>query len=231
MKRNTYVVLGLAVLLSVVVAWLKGRSSPHFVGGFSPEDFNQIQKVIRQTMWRRAFPNFSTKTITAAPGSLCRLAISRIEQVDVFEGGTSCRVRVQTPLGIDLFGMQKAVPKPGQTNWTIDSERLSAGKDFIKKIESWRGFAKLSVKGGSGLVGGKLPAVFYTPAVYPELPRFIPTMEGRPVDLTPGDVSYERHRFFLPDDSPPTTSRRELILTEGKFSGVLSNRAKLDLRP
>jgi hypothetical protein len=230
MKRNTYIALSLVVLLGVVIIWLKGRSSPHFVGGFSVEDYKEVQKVIRQTMWRRAFPNFSTKTITAAPGSLYGLAISRIEQLDVFEGGTSCRARVRTALGIHLFAMQKSAPKPGQPIWTISSERSSAGQDFIEKIESWRGFAKFPVKGGFGLMGGKLPAVFITPAVYPER-SIAATPEGLPVDSNPGVISYERHRLFLPDGSQSPTRGREVILTEGQFSGLLSNRAKLNLRP
>jgi len=125
MKRKIYIALGLVVLFGVAVVWVGKHPSPHFVGGFSPQDFKEIQKVIRQTMWRGAFPNFSTRTLAATPGSLWRLATSRIEAVDVFPGGSDCRVHVRTAQGIHLFLMQKSTPKSGQTNWQISNQRLA----------------------------------------------------------------------------------------------------------
>jgi hypothetical protein len=224
MKRKIYIALGLVVLFGVAVVWVGQHPTPHFVGGFSPKDFKEIQKVIRQTMWRGAFPNFSTRTVAATPGSLWCLATSRIEQVDVFPGGTECRVHVQTPQGIQLFGMRKSSSKSGQTNWQIWGQRL-AGQALIKRLESWRGFAKFAVNGGVGLLGGRLPGVFYTPAVYPDTVPTIPTTEPLGLDLNPISIS------FLRDDSKPTASKQDVILSEGQFSGWLSNRAKLELRP
>jgi len=203
MKRKIYTALGLVVLFGVAVVWVGVHPSPHFVGGFSPQDFKEIQKMIRQTMWRGAFPNFSTRTFAATPGSLWCLATSRIEQVDVFPGGTWCCVRVRTPQGIHLFDMQKS----GQTNWQITSQGL-VGEGLIKKHESVRGFAKLPVKGGVGLLGGKLPAVFYTPAVYSD--------------------QFESDVLLL---DPPRPEHFGLDLNPISVSYGLSNRAKVDFRP
>lgn len=233
MRRRTYIALGLVVLFSVVIFWLNGRTSPRFVGGFSAEDFKEVQKVIRHTMWRRAFPGFSAKTFTAAPGSLWRLTISRIQRVYVYAGGTWCEVVVWTPLGIDLFEMQKSAPKPGQTNWRITSEMGSAGAALIKKIEGYGG-AKLPVKGGFGLLGGKLPAVFYTPAVYRE--HFFgdtsPT-SGQALGLASNQVSlsFEARSVLLDDDSRSRKSRHDSIAPGEQFSGWLSNHNELQLRP
>ena len=227
MKGKIYIALGLVALSAVAFVLVGRHPAPHFVGGFSPKDFTEIQKVIRQTMWRGAFPNFSTRTAAAAPGSLWCLATSRIEQVDVFPGGTECRVHVQTPKGIQLFGMKKSTSKSGQTNWQIWGQRL-AGQALIKRLESWRGFAKFAVNGGVGLLGGRLPGVFYTPAVYPDtVPTIptIPTTEPLGLDLNPISMSFPR------DDSKPSASKQDVILSEGQFSGSLSNRAKLELRP
>lgn len=121
MKGKIYIALGLVVLSAVTFVLVGQHPTPHFVGGFSPKDFKEIQKVIRQTMWQGAFPNFSTRTLASTPGSLWCLATSRIEQVDVFPGGTECRVHVQTPQGIHLFGMKKSTS--GQTNWQIWGQR------------------------------------------------------------------------------------------------------------
>jgi hypothetical protein len=163
MKRKIYIALGLVVLFGPAFVWVGEHRSPHFVGGFSPRDFKESQKVIRYTMWREAFPNFSKRTLAATPGSLWCLLTSRIEQVDVFPGGRFCRVHVRTPQGINLFDVQ-AVFQSGRTNWQIGSHGL-VGEAALKRLGS-TGFAKFTVKGGVGLRGGKLPAVFYTPAVY-----------------------------------------------------------------
>jgi hypothetical protein len=71
------------------------------------------------------------------------------------------------------------------------------------------------------LLGGAVVwvGVFYTPAVHDE------PFES---DVS---VSNGRQRLFLPEDSQATTNSRELPVTEGQFSVLLSNRAKLDLRP
>lgn len=100
-----------------------------------------------------------------------------------------------------------------------------AGQALINRLESWRGFAKFPVKGGVGLLGGKLPAIFYTPAVYPDTVPTIPTTEPLGLDLKPISIS------FPWDDSKPTPSKQDAILSEGQFSGWLSNRANLELRP
>ena len=185
---------------------LVGRHpTPHFVGGFSPQDFKEIQKMIRHAMWRGAFPNLSTRTLAATPGSLWCLATSRIEQVDVFPGGRSCYVRVRTPQGIQLFDVQ-AVFQSGQTNWQISSHGL-VGQALLKRVGT-TGFASFPVEGGGGLFGGKLPAVFYTPAVYHDqfesevLLSPHPDPEHFGLDLNPVGLSYE-----------------------------LSNRARLEFRP
>src|SRR5215472_10911440 len=120
MRRKIYVALVLVVLFAVAVVWVGEHRSPHFVGGFSPRDFKEIQKVIRQTMWRGAFPNFSRRTLAATPGSLWCLATSRIEEVNVFPGGDYCHVHVRTPQGVHLFDMHNS----GQTNWQISSHGL-----------------------------------------------------------------------------------------------------------
>ena len=207
MKRKVCIALGLVVLFGAAVVWVAEHKSPHFVGGFSPHDFKEVQKVIRQAMWRGAFPNFSTRTLAASPGSLWCLATSRIEQVGVFPGGRSCNVHVRTPQGINLFDMQ-AVFQSGKTNWQISSQGL-VGEATLKRLGT-TGFARFPVKGGVGLLGGKLPAVFYTPAVYHDqfesdvllLHHFDPDPDHFGLDLNPISVSYG-----------------------------LSNRAKVDLRP
>jgi hypothetical protein len=155
MKRKIYMALGLVVLCGLAVAWFGKRPPARFVGGFSTEDFKEVQKIIRQTMWQRAFPGFSAKTLATFPGSLWRLATSRIEQVNVFPGGTACVVLVRTPVGIELFDVQKSAQKP---RWQIKSQG-PAGEGLIKKLESIGGFAKFTVKRDIGLIGGELPAV------------------------------------------------------------------------
>jgi hypothetical protein len=207
MKRKICIALGLVVLFGAAVVWVAEHKSPHFVGGVSPHDFKEIQKVIRQAMWRGAFPNFSTRTLVATPKSLWCLGTSRIEQVDVFPGGTYCYVHVRTPQGINLFDMQ-AVFQSGKTNWQISSQGL-VGEAALKRLGS-TGFAKFLVRGGVGLLGGKLPTVFYTPAVYHDqfesdvllLHHFDPDPDHFGLDLNPISVSYG-----------------------------LSNRAKVDFRP
>lgn len=236
MKRKIYMALGLVVLFGVALVWVGEHRSPHFVGRFSPRDFKEIQKVIRQTMWRGAFPNFSTRTLAETPGSLWCLATSRIEQVDVFPGGTSCYVHVRTPRGINLFDMQ-AVFQSGRTNWQISGQGL-IGAAQLKRLGS-TGFAKFPVKGGVGLLGGKLPEVFYTPAIYHDQFESEVLLLGHPdpdpdhfgLASNPIRVSYEPHPVFLWDDPKPTTSKHDVILSEGQFSGWLSNRAKVKLRP
>jgi hypothetical protein len=235
MKRKIYKALGLVVLFGAAEVWVGEHKSPHFVGGFSPHDFKEIQKVIRQAMWRGAFPNFSVRTLAATPGSLWRLATSRIEQVDVFPGGTSCNVHVRTPQGINLFDMQP-VFQAGQTNWQIRSQGL-VGKMALKRLGT-TGFAWFPVKGGLGLFGGKLPAVFYTPAVYHDqfesdvLLLYHPAADPGHFGLgsNPISVSYEPHPVLPWKDLKPSTSRHDAVLSEGQFSGWLSNRAQLELR-
>jgi hypothetical protein len=229
------VILGY-ITIAVAFVLVGQHPAPHFVGGFSPKDFKEIQKVIRNTMWQGAFPDFSRRTLAATPRSLWGLATSRIEQVDVFPGGRSCNVHVRTPQGIHLFDMQ-AVFQSGQTNWQISRHGV-VGEALLKRLGS-TGFARFQVKGGAGLRGGKLPTVFYTPAVYRDQfesevllhnpPAPDPSRFGQ--DLNPISVSYEPHRVFPWGDSKPTAPRHDVIVSEGQFSGSLSNRAKLELRP
>jgi hypothetical protein len=49
MKRKIYIVLGLVVLCDLAVVWFGKRPSSRFVGGFSTEDFKEVQRIIRQT--------------------------------------------------------------------------------------------------------------------------------------------------------------------------------------
>jgi hypothetical protein len=86
--------------------------------------------------------------------------------------------------------------KSKQTNWQISSHGL-VGEGLINRLQSIRGFAKFQVKGGSGLRGGKLPAVFYTPAVYHDqfesdvlLLHHDPDPDHFGLDLNPISVSY-----------------------------------------
>jgi hypothetical protein len=73
--------------------------------------------------------------------------------------------------------------------------------------------------GGAARWGGLVIGMFYTPAVHDE-------PFGSDVRISNG-----RQRLFRPEDSQATTNSRELPVTEGQFSVLLSNRAKLDLRP
>ena len=231
-KRKPLIAVGLGVLFTLAVVLRWSLSPVHFVGGFSPKDFKEIQGVVRQEMWRRVFPSLSMKTIVEAPGSLWFLARSRIEQVDVFEGGEHVRVRVRTPLGLYGYAMQKSRTKDSQPAWRVLSTRL-LNPQIIKKLESYAGFTKLQPKGGSGLLGGRLPSLFVTLAVYPErVPdRISIPLEPRGLGSNNASLSLGVQRVVQDDTPSALTSRQGPVDSVDQFSASLSNRAALQLKP
>ncbi len=221
---------GLTVLTGFVVFWFCWSSSAHWVGAFSPQDFKEVQEAIRLAVLRKA----ATQPPSEVPASMWSLATSRIDQVDVFPKGEQVRVRVQTPKGLCLYLVRKQRLKPGQTGWQIKSS-ISPSPQLLEKMESWGNFAKLQVKGGFGLIGGKLPRAFITPAVY-EGPVFL--FEDLPdstkqltneVTLTYGaQPKVAVDRDYVPRR---TQSPQPPLKTVEQFSASLTNLNVLELKP
>src|SRR5262245_16657536 len=82
MKRKALIALCPVTLFTFALVFLSAHPSVHFTGPFAPKYVKEIQRGVRQEMWRRAFPRFSMQTIAAAPKLLWSLATSRVEQID-----------------------------------------------------------------------------------------------------------------------------------------------------
>ena len=151
------------------------------------------------------------------------LATSRVEEMDVFAGGQDVRVHVRSPLGNHIYGMHKSSPKPGQPSWRITGGRPAG--PWLKEVESWGVYAKLGLKGGFGLVGGRLPQSFVTPVDY--YSRTHPSVPSEPRSLGSNQISlsYEVQPLILDKASLAIPAH-----SADQFSASLSNLTTLQLR-
>ena len=216
------------MLFTLALVFFSAHPSVHFTGPFAPKDVKEIQRGVRQEMWRRAFPRFSMQTIAAAPKLLWSLATSRVEQIDVFEGGQFVRVRVRSPLGDHIYGMSKSFPKPGQPSWRITGGRPAG--PWLKEADSWGGYAKLPLKGGFGLIGGRLPQSFVTPVDYYSRTHPSVPFEPRSLDSNQISLSYVMHPLILDKAPSAITCWQDPAFPADRFSGSLSNLTRLQLR-
>jgi hypothetical protein len=204
MKRKALTVLGLVLLFSLIVIWLRGHHEP-FLGGFSPGDVKEIQSVIRHDLWQRAFTHFS---IASSSRLLWTMATSRVKQIDVSPDNRRVLVLVHSALGDSVYDMHQDSSQNGPTRWRISSLRPAG--PWLKQVEFYGTFAKLSINGGLGLglTGEKLPPSFDIPPPHP-IPPVSPSPE-----------------IF----GPAARSRQDSVHSTAQFSESLSNVATLQLR-
>ncbi len=239
MNRKLLIALGAIVFVSGVIVWRHLQSSTRGVAELSQEDFERIRRVTRVAMWRRAFPDFSRRTILGTPRSLYRIATSRIGQIDILPG--HLQVRVQTGSDDYFYFVQKYQQKAGWEDWRV--VRQSAADEIVINLNGGPGFTEIRVDGGFGLVGGRLST---GPVPWED---WLPSSGSRSGRAT----SRQRHNSPEPEvsasgsnqvrltyetqpvpwEAPPgyTEPWNQRSVPETPFSASLSNSAGLNLRP
>jgi hypothetical protein len=209
--------------------WRHLQSSTSGVAELSQEDFERIRRVTRLAMWRRAFPDFSRRTILGAPRSLYRLSTSRIGQIDILPG--NLRVRVQTGSDDYFYFVQKYQPKAGREDWRV-VKQSAVPLGAVINLNGGPGLTEIRVDGGFGLVGGRLSA---EPVPWLPLPRprhNSPQPEASASGSNQIRLTYEAQPVPWEDPpgyTPPWIQRN--VFSETPFSASLSNTAGLNLRP
>jgi hypothetical protein len=229
MKRKLIIVLGAVVLVGGIIFWRYAWGPTETIAELSQKDFESIRQATRQAMWRAAFPDFSARTIIAAPRSLYRLSTSRIAQIDILPGELG--VRVQTGSDIYFYMVKKYQQKVGPEDWRIVRHGVGPGDGIVINLNGGPGFTEIRVDGGFGLVGGRLS----TEPVPWEVPLPRPgTSRGRGDSASGSNhirLTYETHPLDPDDVGPPTPWKQRSVFPETQFSTSLSNSVGLNLRP
>jgi hypothetical protein len=212
-KRKFLILTGTVVLFVGAIVLFWGDTPKHFVGPFTPKDVGEIQRVVRQDVWRRAYPRFSVTTIPAMPRALWFLATSRVEQIDVLPGSEKAGVRLHSPLGNYAYGITKSKIGP-QTAWRITS--VIPPGPWLKSVESLRqppgtvfAYESLRIEGGWGLIGGRLPRSF----------------------VAPTNSTFQTPRSVFETSPLAAPSGQDHVHSADEFSESLSGAATLQLRP
>ena len=221
--------------------WRHLQSSTSGVAELSQEDFERIRRVTRLAVWRRAFPDFSRRTILGAPRSLYRLLTSRIGQIDILPG--NLRVRVQTGSDDYFYFVQKYQQEAGREDWRV-VKQSAVPLGGVINLNGGPGFTEIRVDGGLGLVGGRLST---EPVPWEDWLPSSGTRSGRA-------TSRQRHNSPEPEVSASGSNQLRLtyeaqpvpwedppgytppwiqrsVFSKTPFSASLSNTAGLNLRP
>ena len=85
--------------------WVLGTSGS-LPDWLSHEDLIDIRRAIRHDMWHKAFPSVSWQTLQQAPRSLCLLATSRVQEVELLVAD-DVQVRTRSRFGDYWFVLTK----------------------------------------------------------------------------------------------------------------------------
>ncbi len=114
-------VLLIAILVGFLI-WIRPQSSPTVVGVIPAEDCQHILQMIRRSMWRKAFPNFSWETVKQSPSSLYLMARTRVSHIEKLDA-TVVQIRVTSPKGITYYVARSTSDAGPWRPWSLDGER------------------------------------------------------------------------------------------------------------